>query len=415
MQNALSISQLNSLIKSSLEDNLEPTYWVVGELTDFRVAGQGHAYFELVEKSGNSILAKIRSNIWAFSYREISQRFQEMTGTSLKTGMKVLAKVAVTFHPVYGLSANVKDIDASFSLGERARIKQETIDRLSKEGLINLNSEIPLPPVIQRVAIISSSSAAGYQDFVRQLESNSSGFKVYHKLYQATLQGNTASKSIIQALDASEIDAMSYQFNAVVIIRGGGAQLDLDCFDEYGLSQRIATMRFPVLTGIGHERDETVADLVAHTPLKTPTAVAEFVLSSFREYEENLRIASIQIERLTRSHFQFEQTRLDNFLKSIQGVSERLTQSSLEKVNSLGSQIELISKNQLQLRSLELSQIESTIQNLNPASIMKRGYSRTELDGVPINKVNIEPGDSIKTYTLSKTIDSEVKKVKSHE
>ncbi|MDN3202788.1 exodeoxyribonuclease VII large subunit [Algoriphagus sediminis] len=415
MQQAITVSQLNLKIKSTLEGNLEPTYWVVGELTDFRVAGQGHAYFELVEKSGNSILAKIRSNIWAFSYREISYRFEQTTGSELKTGMKVLAKVAVIFHPIYGLSANVKDIDASFSLGERARIKQETIDRLTKEGLINLNSSIPLSQVLQKVAIVSSSTAAGYQDFVRQLETNNSGYKIYHKLFQATLQGTNAAKSIIDALDAAEMANENLGFDAVVLIRGGGAQLDLDCFDEYVLAKRIATMRLPVLTGIGHERDETIADLVSHTPLKTPTAVAEFVLSSFREFDENLRLAFIQIERLTRSHFQLENSQLEARLRSIQHQSKVILQNSLQKIDSIQNRIELISRNSLNLRALELTQIEKSLMNLDPISVMKRGFSRTEKDGIPIDKLDLKQGDSIKTYTLSKTIESEIKKVENHE
>jgi len=162
MTNALSISELGQLVKSTLENELAPTYWVIGEIADFRVAAAGHAYFELVEKSGNQVQAKMRSNCWAFTYRSIASRFEGLTGSGIKNGMKVLAQVQVTFHPVYGFSLNVKDIDASFSLGERARIRQETIDRLTREGILRLNARHDLPKVIQRIGIISSPTAAGY-------------------------------------------------------------------------------------------------------------------------------------------------------------------------------------------------------------------------------------------------------------
>src|SRR5690606_25008570 len=165
----LSISQLTKQIRATLENELDPVYWVVGELADFRQAPQGHVYFELVEKEGNQVRAKIRSNLWQFTYRSVAAKFEAVTGASLKNGMKVLTQVAVSYHPVYGLSVNVKDIDPSFSLGERARMRQETIDRLTREGLIRLNGRFELPPVVQRIAILSSATAAGFGDFVNQI------------------------------------------------------------------------------------------------------------------------------------------------------------------------------------------------------------------------------------------------------
>ena len=284
----LSVLQLTTHIQQVLEKELEPMVWVVGELSDFRQAPQGHVYFELVEKQGNQVQAKIRANLWQFTYRSVAAKFEFITGTSLKNGMKVLAQVSVTYHPVYGLSLNVKDIDPSFSLGERARIRQETIAKLTQEGWIGHNAKLPLPLVIQRIAIISSATAAGYGDFINQLAGTSQGYKVYHQLFPSLMQGNEAVESLLAALDEVANQAEKLQLDAVVLIRGGGAQLDLDCFDDYRLAVKIADFTLPVLTGIGHERDETIADLVAHTRLKTPTAVAEFILSSFREYEENL-------------------------------------------------------------------------------------------------------------------------------
>ena len=278
----LSVVQLTSTIQQVLEKELEPLIWVVGELADFRQAPQGHVYFELLEKEGNQVQAKIRANLWQFTFRTVAAKFESVTGTTLKSGMKVLAQVSVTYHPVYGLSLNVKDIDPSFSLGERARIRQETVNRLTQEGKLRSNAQVQLPLVIQRIAVISSSTAAGYGDFINQIDGNPSGYKIYHRLFPSLMQGNEAVPQLLAAMDHVAKQAAKLHLDALVIIRGGGAQLDLDCFDDYTLGLKIAEFPLPVFTGIGHERDETIADLVAHTRLKTPTAVAEFILSSYR-------------------------------------------------------------------------------------------------------------------------------------
>lgn len=436
MHTSISISELNQLIKSALETQLEPTYWVVGELTDFRVAGAGHAYFELVEKSGNTVLAKIRGNLWSFAYREIAARFQSATGTHLKTGMKVLAQVAVSFHPLYGLSANVKDIDPSFSLGERARLRQETIDRLTQEGLLNLNASLALPQVLQKIAIISSPTAAGYGDFVQQIDRNSSGFKIYHKLYPAAMQGNEASASITEALKLIGARKNSLGIEAVVIIRGGGAQLDLDCFDQYDLAREIATFSLPVLTGIGHERDETIADLVAHTRLKTPTAVAEFILSSFREFEENLRIQWTRLERVIQGQLKQEQTLLEGQFQRLKSLGFRLNSSSRDKLQSLQKRLKSTMRSNLesqkstlihleknleksalalqQRSALHLTQIEKSLVQLDPRSILKRGYSRTEINGVSVDNLTLEVGQELDTYTSKNKIKSIIKSIENH-
>ncbi|MHA7128845.1 exodeoxyribonuclease VII large subunit [Algoriphagus namhaensis] len=433
MTRSYSISELNQLIKSTLDMGLDPTYWVVGEMTDFRVAAQGHAYFELVEKSGNQVQAKIRANLWAFTYREVAYRFESVTGTQLKSGMKVLAQVSVAFHPLYGLSANVKDIDPSFSLGERARIRQETIAKLTEEGLLRLNASAPLPPVLQKIGIISSPTAAGYGDFVQQLDQNFSGFKIYHKLFPAAMQGNEAAQSIISALRRAMNEAKKLQLDAIVIIRGGGAQLDLDCFDEYMLAKEIALTRLPILTGIGHERDETIADLVANTRLKTPTAVAEFILSSFRAYVEQLRVAMTQVERITRSQLQLENSRIDQIHSAIKSrVLNSLFMAS-EKVKNIKAGVKSSAKNSLQLEkvrldtlqrdlkkasvrshalaSKHLEQLEKNISQLDPNAILKRGYTRTEFNGTPIDAIPLKEGDEILTISSRQRIKSTIKKI----
>lgn len=430
----LSISQLTEQIRLTLEHELEPVYWVVGELSDFRQAPQGHVYFELVEKQGNQILAKIRANLWQFTYRSVAAKFESVTGISLKNGMKVLAQVAVTYHPVYGLSINVKDIDPSFSLGERARLRQETIDRLTREGLIQLNGRFQLPAVVQRIAIISSATAAGYGDFVNQIEKNSYGYKVYHKLFNSLMQGNEAVGSLLSALEKVKSEINGLDIEAVVIIRGGGAQLDLDCFDEYRLGAAIANFPLPVFTGIGHERDETVADLVAHTRLKTPTAVAEFILSGFREFEENLIMMLQRLDRSTRQQLREEENKIHHYALRAKSLSKNRISLEIEKIKNRANRIESASKNQVKIQTYNLETLEkglrrslnaflmkqneklasqeTLLRQLDPDSILKRGYSRTELEGKPIHLVEAKAGDQIETFTQNQKISSTITEIK---
>jgi len=431
--NPLSISQLTEQIKLVLENELQPVYWVVGELADFRQAPQGHVYFELVEKQGNQVLAKIRSNLWQFTYRAVAAKFESVTGTSLKNGMKVLAQVSVSYHPVFGLSVNVKDIDPSFSLGERARVRQETIDRLTREGLIRLNGQLPLPRVIQRIAVISSATAAGYGDFVNQLENNPYGYRVYHRLFNSLMQGNEAVNSLIAALESVESENTRSSFDAVVIIRGGGAQLDLDCFDDYRLAAQIAKFTLPVFTGIGHERDETIADLVAHTRLKTPTAVAEFLLSGFREFEENLGLALQRIDRATRSRLREEDQKIQQLAIRVRSLATQKISLENEKVNTYFKRIEQSSKSisryaLFQLENLEknlskafgrsikkeedkLLHLEVVIKQLDPQGLLLKGYSRTESQGKPIHLIDLKVGDELITYTSDQKLSSTLTKI----
>ncbi len=430
-----SIAELNQLIQATLESELDPVYWVVGEIADFRQAPQGHAYFELVEKQGNQVLAKIKANLWQFTYRSVSARFESVTGTGIKNGMKVLAQVAVNFHPLYGLSVNVKDIDPSFSLGERARIRQETIDRLTQEGLIRLNARHVLPPVIQKIAILSSSTAAGYGDFINQIQTNSGGYQIYHKLFPCVMQGNEAVKSLINGLKAVFEEMESLKPDVVILIRGGGAQLDLDCFDDYRLAVAIARFPLPVLTGIGHERDESIADLTAHTKLKTPTAVAEFILSSFREYEENLNLGLNRLDRATRLLLNTNESRLSQLAHQVRALAESRIQLESEKLKSRENRLMSTGRNRVRMEQNNLVNLEKSLRKamlqflknqdqllqsksvglsqLDPKAILKRGYTRTELNGVPIDLAKPELGQHLITHSEKQKIESTIIKIES--
>ena len=344
--------------------------------------------------------------------------------------MKVLAQVSVTFHPVYGLSLNVKDIDPSFSLGERARLRQETISRLGSEGWIGQNARLPLPPVIQRIAVISSPTAAGYGDFINQLEENPYHYRVYHRLFPSLMQGNEAVPSLIAALDQVGQQAARLQFDAVVLIRGGGAQLDLDCFDDYQLAVAIAKFPLPLFTGIGHERDETIADLVGHTSLKTPTAVAEFVLSSFREFEEHLGLGVQRLDRMTRNTLKGENSKIQEVGLRIKGLVKQQLSRDIDRITSYQARIlqpgkahikyehgdldqkVLRLKKEMQrflkLQREKIDQQEISVRQLNPVHLFQKGYTRTESKGLPIQLTQLEVGDSLTTYTALQKINSTI-------
>jgi exodeoxyribonuclease VII large subunit len=307
----LLLSELNNLIRDVLLDAFPETVWVVAEISEIKENRNGHCYLELIEKDEvtDEITARTRATIWSYSYRMLKPYFETTTGEKLNAGLKILVQASVEFHPAFGLSLNIKDIDPTYTLGDMARRRNEIINRLKDEGIIDMNKELPLPEVPQKIAVISSETAAGYLDFAHQLANNTYGFKFYPKLFPAAMQGTEAVPSIIRALE--RIFLYDDFFDAVVIIRGGGAQADLSCFDSYELALNIAQFPLPVLTGIGHEKDDTIADLVAHTRLKTPTAVAEFLISGVLRFAEKLAGFEETIVALGREILDTEYLRLE--------------------------------------------------------------------------------------------------------
>lgn len=274
----ISLSGLQRLIKDAISSKLDPAYWIVAEISEMSSNYSGHCYMELIEKDkGNgSIIAKCKATIWANNFAMLRPYFESATGQRLQSGISVLIKVTVDFHPVYGLSVNIRDIDPVYTLGELQRQRMAILKQLEDDGIIDLNRELELPEVIESLAVISSASAAGYGDFMKQLQANPFGRIIHTQLFAAVMQGDAAPESITRQLDC--IFDRHEHFDAVVIIRGGGAATDLLCFDNYLLASNIAQFPIPIITGIGHDRDQTIADRVAHTSLKTPTAVAEFVI-----------------------------------------------------------------------------------------------------------------------------------------
>lgn len=426
------LSELNTAIKATLELAFPESVWVVAEISEIRCNSKGHCYLELVEREEEETIAQIRANIWAYTFRNLASKFEKATGETLKQGMKVLLQGHVTFHEVYGLSLNVKDIDPTYSLGEMARKKREVIERLTKEGLINLNKQIPLPLVPQRIAVISSATAAGYGDFIDHIDDNPYGYKIFYKLYQSLMQGQEAEASIIAAL--KQIRGHIKLHDAVVIIRGGGSQIDLSCFDTYSLAIEVAKFPLPVITGIGHERDDTVVDMVAHTKLKTPTAVAEFFIlgmSSFEERlldaqstlvnrakellrEENHRLQYLmqQFRHIVRDRFNGEMSRIETALHRLIHGTTQIIDGNNNKlkldVNRLVGGLKIV----FQEHKNKIKHFEQAIRLLDPINVLQRGYSITYLREKAIkDSSELQTGDIIRTKVFKGTVNSKVEAI----
>ncbi|WP_340152454.1 exodeoxyribonuclease VII large subunit [uncultured Marivirga sp.] len=407
----ISLTDLNLLIKDTLNTQLEPSYWVVAEIGELREARNGHCYLEFVEKDeeSNQLLSKSRATIWSYSYRSISAWFQSITGESLKAGMTVLANVQIQFHEVYGLSLNVKDIDPNFTLGERARKKQEIIARLKEDGIFEMNKSHALPIVPQRIAIISAESAAGYGDFMNQIGNNDYGYQLRSQLFVATMQGDKAAQTIISALH--QIHQQMEDFDAVILIRGGGAQVDLDCFDDYELAAHIAQFPLPVFTGIGHERDETICDLVAHSKLKTPTAVAEFLIRGMRIYEEKINFATQNILAYLNQKVDLEQHKLNDRRHSLRYALRKHFNKAENQLARHEQKLQYGVRKNFQNSRQKLEIYEKTLELINPETVFKKGYSYTSLNGKSIMGQKLKKGDELKTITAKQEVKSRVESV----
>lgn len=423
------LSELANFIKESLALSLPDNYWIIAEIADLRENQRGHCYLELVEKKDERIVAQIRATIWAYDFRRLSLKFLKETGEFLKNGMKMLFLASVTFHELYGLSLNIKDIDTAYTLGEMSRIKRETIARLRKEGIMDLNKALLLPLVPQRIAIVSSPSAAGYGDFINHIENNIYGYKFSLKLFPAFMQGEEAEISIINAL--REIKREKNNFDLAVIIRGGGSQIDLSCFDSYVLGAEIARFPLPVVTGIGHERDDTISDMVAHTRVKTPTAAAEFIISGVRSFEERLINCRRSLIKFAEHLLKDEKHKLRRIFKELGHSVNNLIIKDISKINILSHKLEASSKlnierklgrlvtyqkalgfainNMLSAQFNKLNHFEQAIHYLDPVNILKRGYSITYYKGKVLKNINnLAKSDVIQTRLSQGLITSRI-------
>ncbi len=379
--------ELNTAIKSAISNVFPGACWVAAEIAELKCNQKGHCYLELVEKRDEKTIAQVKATIWASEYRKLGDKFEKSAGEPLKTGMRVLLRVEVNFHEVYGLSLNIKDIDPAYTLGEMARKKKEVIDRLWKEGIMELNKSLPLPLVPQRAAVISSPTAAGYGDFFKQLDNNPYGYRFTHVLFPAVMQGQEAEGSIISALN--KIRKEKDLFDVVVVIRGGGSVIDLNCFDGYGVASHAARFPLPVITGIGHEKDDTVVDMVAHTKLKTPTAVAEFMISGLRSYEESVLGLGGRVHKEAGRLMRDERYRFDSLLHRVSYIPLRISAVHTNKLSALRSNLEGKAVRILAKEEHRTGAIEQAIKHLDPANVLSRGYSITRHKGRVVKNASV--------------------------
>lgn len=353
------LHELNAHVRTLIEEGMDGTYWVQGELMEGREGYGGHFYGEMVEKSeatGN-IVARARITIWARTYSILALRFRRETGQSLRAGLRVLMQVRVTFNELYGYSLNVLDIDGTYTLGDMAKRRQEILQRLEADGIINDNKTLVLPTLLRRIAVVSSATAAGYGDFSRQLMDNGYGLAFRLKLFPAVMQGTQVPESISLALTAIADDAD--EWDAVVIIRGGGATSDLSDYDSYSLAACIAQHPLPVFTGIGHDRDETVPDRVAHMAFKTPTAVAAFIV----EHQASLL------------------SELQDLQQRIPAAACQLLQHGRQRMALLQQRIPSMATLLLERHRHRVDMLEQHLKSMNPDLLLSRGYTITMVGG----------------------------------
>ena len=412
----LSLHELTQRIAAVVNSSFEEPIWIVAELSDVRVAANGHCYMTLIEKEPRrgTTLASVRGMIWANRWWLLRDSFEQQTGQSFASGLKVMIQVQVSMHELYGLSLNILDIDPTYTLGELARHRLEILKQLKEEGVIDMNRELPFPILPRRIAIISAEGAAGYGDFLKQLCQNTFGLKFYCHLFPATMQGQQTESSVIAALE--RIFEVQDYFDVVVIIRGGGATVDLASFDSYQLAFNVANFPIPVITGIGHDRDETVLDHVAHTSVKTPTAAAALLIDKMAEQLQNVLDLQEEIKDHVEQRMNDERQRLQRFGNAIRNTHVTLTQQ-IGHLEMMGQKIQgsahqriLRENNRLEMMSQtirlhigqhmqrdkdKLSFFEKTIQMAQPDNILKRGFSITRLDGHAVKSASSVPQGSL--------------------
>lgn len=387
IENPLTLYSLNNLVREAVSAVLPARYWVTGELSEVREAANGHCYIELVQRDEvtNELVAKARGTIWARIYSLLRPYFLEQTGHAFAQGLKVLLQVSVNFHELYGYTLDVCDIEPAYTIGDMARKRQLVIKQLTDEGVIGLNKELHFPLLPQRVAVISSSTAAGYGDFCDQLHNNGYGFVFYTKLFPAPMQGSGVEQGIIAALDSIARD-LDY-WDVVVIIRGGGATSELSCFDTYELANNCAQFPLPIITGIGHRRDESVLDVVAHTSAKTPTAAAELLVHAMLAQAQWLADVQQGVVASVRNRVDAEKYRLQSLVQRIPVATALF----------------------MQARHHKLDLCQKYIDASSPERILALGYSITRVNGKAVRSIDdIMPGDDVVTTVAGGEFTSKV-------
>ena len=436
------LRQLNLMVRDAIEMQMPDEYWVEAELSECREHG-GHCYMELIEKEehSNTPVARAAAKCWRQTWLMMKPYFERETGTPLRAGMKVLLRVYAQFHEAYGFSWIVSDIDPTYTLGDMARKRQEIIRQLKEEGVFDLQRELQIPLFAKHIAVISAPNAAGYGDFCRQLEDNVYGFRFEVTLFPAIMQGEQAEQSIIAALNkiysltthtsplssaattsaattsaatasaaTTPVGFPTGPFDAVVIIRGGGATADLSGFDTLALAENVAQFPLPIITGIGHERDESILDMVSHTRVKTPTAAAAFLIDHLRRVWECIEQAETFILNYVHERIRYQQQHIANLATLIPTLAQRRLSDSHHRIELLQSRLPIAIERRMTAQKHLLEQIALKLQGFDPKLLLSRGYSITLYQGKALrDATQLKPGDEIETIVEKGTIKSMVK------
>ena len=455
MTNKVSLTELQLIIRDTLYLALPDIFWVMAEISELKENYAGHCYLELIEKHPDekNVKARVRAIIWSTRYRFLKAFFQNITGESLREGLKVLVKIKIEYHELYGLSLIISDIDPAFTIGEMAMKRQQIIKRLEQEGVFSMNKELSFPVVPQRIAVISSKNAAGYSDFVNQLKGNSYGYVFYTALIETSLQGTETEQGVVNALD--RIAMQSHLFDLVVIIRGGGSQSDLSWFDSYNIAYHVTQFPLPVITGIGHDKDVSITDMVANISLKTPTAVADFLINNVAEVENHIIEMSSGIIDASRIIIEKNKNRIETSgirlfpltRLMISDIKDKLSSIIIEIINSgkefifragripanqgskLSSSTKFLTSGKdmvlkrngqrlitgtlgfLTVNNVKLNGLESTLQILDPVKVLQRGFSITKANGrILKNSDQVNNDEIIDTQLYQGVLTSIVKK-----
>lgn len=393
---ALSLHELNQHVRTTLAQNLADAYWLQAELSDVRIHSTGHCYLEFVQKSTTSkaLIAKARGTIWNHVFHLLRPYFERETGQLFAAGIKVQVKVHVDFHELYGYSLTVTDIDPTYTIGDMVRHRREILLQLQEEGVLTLNKELSLPQVPNRIAVISSAHAAGYDDFCNQLSSNPYGYAFKTHLFPATMQGDSIESSILKALDSIMSSVQSW--DAVVIIRGGGSVSDLSGFDTYLLAAACAQFPLPIITGIGHERDDTLIDMIAHTRVKTPTAAAEFLINRLHEADLYLSTMVNHIQALANHPIEQGKSRISEITARIPHMLSLRQLNEKSHLTHLWFRLTTAASTRIASGLHQLELLEQRTAGCDPKKMLSRGFSLTLKKGHAITDASqLSPGDIV--------------------
>lgn len=427
---ALTLYELNSLVRDVIETTLDGAYWVEAELSEAREV-HGHCYMELVQKDlfGATPVARASAKCWRNTWIRLKPKFERTTGQSLHAGMKVMLLVTANFHEAYGFSWIVQDIDPTYTMGDMARKRLEIINQLKAEGVFDMQKGLELPMFAQHIAVISSEGAAGYGDFCHQLKENDEGFWFYTELFPAVMQGADVEPTVIAALDA--INDRLDEFDVVVIIRGGGATADMSGFDTLSLAENVANFPIPVITGIGHDRDESVLDMVSHTRVKTPTAAAAFLVDHLEDVWLHINDCQTRLLNVVNRRMDLAKERLSRLAERIPTLFSLVKVQQTNRVDRLANRLSTLMHEQLmheqyRVQALErvmqplaqqrltterhrLEQLGIRLHSVDPTLMLKRGYSITRINGKAVRDASqLKTGDEIETQLEKGTVKSKV-------